>query len=142
VLFESILPVETTMETKRPGEAAVQYDDVRGETAADMADNISSLDNAARELGFKINGTIVGISMYSSPALDDDVHVTVQAFDGGSWAAIKAATDASGGVLKVTEHAKEVPLANFVKCFKRLQVSLFTKGHEIRQLEVSHAGSD
>ena len=130
------------METKRPGEASVQYDDLRGETAADMADELGDLDAAARALGFEIKGTVVGISMFGSAIFDDNVYVTVQVFDGGSWADIKAALDASGGVLRVTEQDKQMPVVEFLKCFKRLKVSLFTSAHEIGKLEIAEAGGE
>ena len=122
---------------KRPGEASVQYGDVRGEAAADMADDITNLDQAARALGFRFNGTVVGISVFASPVFEDKVHVTVQVFEGGSWDAIKAAVDASGGRLKVGELDAEVPLAAFMKCFKRLKVALFARDSGVREIEIT-----
>src|SRR5688500_10431355 len=123
------------MRTKRPGEASVQYGDLRGEAAADIADDIAGLNEAARQLGFTLKGTVGGIGMYGSPVLDGDVFVTVQVFEGGSWREIKAAADASGGTLKVIEYSRDVPLVEFMKCFKRLNVSLFTRDTGVAKLE-------
>jgi len=128
-----------TVEIKRPGQASVQYGEVRGEAAGDMADEVETLNAVSEALGFKVKGTVVGISMYSGGQITDDkVFVTAQVFEGGSWAEIRAAVEASGGTLKVTEYSKDdVPLIDFVHCFKRLNVGLFGPDSGVRQLQVT-----
>jgi hypothetical protein len=125
------------MEKQRPGEASVQYDDLRGETAGDLA-NVT-LTQAAAKLGFKVQGIVVGIKAFASNKSPGKVYVTVQVFAGGSFADIQAARDANGGTLKVKELDKEIEWADFASCFKRLKISLFTKGLGVARLEVESA---
>lgn len=125
------------MQEKRPGEASVQYGDARGESAADIADDVVDLNDAAKRMGFAPKGTVVGISMFGSTALVDSVHVTIQVFEGGSLGEIKACANASGGILDVSEFNRKVALVDFVKCFKRLEVSLFTRGAAVSKVRVS-----
>jgi hypothetical protein len=54
-----------TVEIKRPGQASVQYGDVRGEAAGDVADGLENLDAVAEALGFNVKGLVVGISISS-----------------------------------------------------------------------------
>jgi len=126
------------MEDKRPGQASVQYDDVRGEVAGDISDRLHTLQHVAQELGFNGSGMVVGISIYGG---DEGIHdpnlvfVTFQAVD--SMEALKEKLLASGGVLEVTEYHKvHVPIGDFVRCFKRLKVSLFQWRMEARSIEV------
>jgi hypothetical protein len=128
-----------SVEIKRPGQASVQYGEVRGEAAGDIADEVENLDAVAEALGFNVKGPVIGISMYSGgEATDDKVSVTAQVFEGGSWAEIRAAVEASGGTLKVTEYFKDdVPLIDFVHCFKRFNVGLFGPDSGVRQLQVT-----
>lgn len=126
------------MEIKRPGEASVQYGDVRGEAAADIADDLGGLDAVSKMLGFKVKGTVVGIRMFSGEHSTGNVYVTLQVFEGGSWGEIKAALEVSGGALDVTEYYKDdVPLVDFIRCFKRLNVGLFGRDSGVREVRIA-----
>ena len=122
------------MVIKLPGQAEVQYGDLRGEAAADIADAHGTLQSVGDALGFKLKGVIVGISMYAATTFDDKVHVTVQVFNGGSRADVKSALDASGGTLDVTEHNMIVPAVDFLRCFKRLNIGLFQRDSGVREV--------
>jgi len=128
------------VETKRPGQASVQYGDVRGEAAADIADVLGGLSAVGKALGFRVRGMIVGIRMFAGPAYDSRVSVTVQVFEGGSWDDIKVAREASGGTLPVTEHDLMVPLVDFIRCFKRFSVGLFVRDTGVHELKAVMAG--
>jgi len=121
------------MEEKRPGQAGTQYNDVLGEAAGDVSDRLSTLSAAARELGFSGRGFVVGINLYGGDEHETmgadagTVSVTFQAVQ-GPWGVEKLneALAEAEGVLEVTEyHKSSVPIADFVRCFKRLDVSLF-----------------
>jgi hypothetical protein len=132
---------------QRPGHAGVQYDDVRGEAAADISDRLGAhnLQDAARELGFKGPGRVVGISIYGGDELRRDpnlVGVAVQAMVDapGGVDAINQALTESDGVLDVVEYYKTgVPIIDFMRCCKRLNVSLFSKNIKAREVRVSDA---
>ncbi len=117
--------------SKRPGEASVQYGDVRGEAAADVSDRLSNmLDGAAKELGFEGPGQVVGISIYGGDDHPDPDtgYVTFQVVESpiGAEKMNKALAE-SGGELVVKEYFKTgVPITDFVRCFKRLNISLFS----------------
>ena len=122
------------MADERPGQASVQYNDVRGESAADVSDDLGTLQEAAKKLGFTGSGRVVGIGIYGGDEGPASMHglvsVAFQVVDDCPGAdGLNAALGQSGGVLEVTEyHVDGVPVADFVACFKRIQVCVFS-GH-------------
>jgi len=129
------------MEDKRPGEAAVHYDDVRGEAAGDISDRLHSLERVAQELGFNRRGTVVGISVYGGDESRRDpglVTITLQVIHtSGIVGEINRQLAESDGVLEVVEQCKsDVPIVDFMRCFKRLEVSLFQRHINARTIRV------
>lgn len=126
---------------ERPGEASVQYNDVRGEAAGDVSDLLHVLDNAAKKLGYERGGQVVGIRIYGGDEgrrNTDLVDVTFQVVEDPCGADnINKALVESGGELAVKEYVKrEVPVVDFMRCFKRLKVSLFSRYIEAREISV------
>jgi hypothetical protein len=115
----------------RPGAAAVQYGDVRGEVAGDLSDRLgNSLQRAASELGFRGPGFVVGMSIWGG---DDSVHpetvrVTFEVADLAGVDRINQELEDSGGELVVKEYCRSnVPFLDFVRVFKRLNVAFFSR---------------
>ena len=132
------------MEDERPGQASVQYGDVRGEAAGDVSDSLGNvLDTAARQqLGFKGPGYVVGVSIYGGDEFSrrkpDLVSVTFQVIEGfSSVDELNKKLAESGGVLTVKEYRKRgVPVVDFVRCFKRLDIGLFSRYINARTIRV------
>lgn len=128
---------------KRPGEASVQFDAMRGEAAADRSDvGGIRLEDWAKQLGFKGPGDIVGVSIFGGaegPGHQPEfVHVTFQVVDDLSFPVVQSLLAESGGKLTVREyHKSNVPVVDFLRCFKRLEVSLFDS--EVKATKISVA---
>ncbi len=132
------------MEGERPAQAGVQYNDVAGEVAADVSDRLgNSLQRVAKELGFTGHGHVVGIGFYGgdeSPASKPElVSVSFQVTE-GPWGVDKLneALAESGGVLEVKEyHRSDVPVVEFVGCFNRLDIGLFSSHIKAKTIVVT-----
>jgi len=121
------------MEEERPGQASVQYDDVRGEAAGDVSDGLGNdINRAAEQLGFKGHGWVVGIEIYGSdgsgrkPGFVSATFCVIEGCFGADD--VNKALAKTGGLLTVKKyHRAEVSVVDFVRCFKRLHVNLFSK---------------
>ena len=128
----------------RPGSASVQYDDVRGEAAGDVADQLSnSLQEAAKQLGFPGGGFVVGMSIYagqgSQQSDPNPVYVTVQAVP-DIWGVddVNKKLAETGGELVVNEYSlPKADIRDVLRCFKRFQIGLFCKGIKAKTVSVA-----
>ncbi len=129
-----------TME-KRPGEASVHYGDMQGEAAADYSDKPSHFVEWAEQLGVPGSGHIVGVRIYGGTGGvhgTESVDVTFQVYE-HDWSvdAINEALQESNGKLVVKEYTKTgVPIADFVQCFKILEIGLINSAIRARKVVV------
>lgn len=127
----------------KPGEVAVQCGDVRGEAAADIADNLANgLQGLAKALGYGGGGRVVGLTIVQWEARADGLgKVTVElqiVAGGGSMDDIDQKTRANGGVLQVRRYRlPDLDIVKVVSCFKRLEIGLFTSAVSATELELA-----
>lgn len=126
-----------------PRKAHTQYNDYRGEAAADMADRMALSDLAQRlhvdkdfwPVGFEfyIEGT--GSSMESLEA-----YVSIYASDSNKYGtgidAINKSISSRGGALAVTGFSKKIPVQEFFAFFKRFHMTGFSKALRAEKVEV------
>jgi len=133
---------------QRPGHAAVQYGDLRGESAADFFQDVKRTDMQAlaRELGWEGEGRVVGMKLsigerkYEETTLDC-FYLTLQITDEYGVEELKEIIRESGGTLLVREHMlHNVDIVRVIKYFKRFEIGLFTK--LVKPIEVEVTGSD
>jgi len=127
----------------RPGEASVQYDDVRGEVAGDIADDLSnSLQNLATRLGFNEGGRVVGLTISQvEPLRKEDagrVSVYFQVVKHEvDTEKLKESIRRDGGTLMVMQYVlHDVDIVDVLRGFKRFEIGLFTRHLEPSELDV------
>lgn len=123
----------------RPGEATTQYGDVRGECSGDIADQLGNmLRKAAEELGYSGSGYVVGLKLYvpeqrrhETREVGEDCFLTFEVYEPGlpegGVDALKRQLEEDGGPLPVTNYRTECSITDFLRCFKRFKVALFTR---------------
>ena len=114
------------MHTEKPGSASVQYDDLRGEAAADLSEGGGGLEKDLLKLGLNVPESIVGMSFYSGNE-GDSFSVTFQVAEKETDVEnLQMQLDKRGGVLSVKEYTTEkMSPTDFLRLFSRFQVSLF-----------------
>ena len=136
--------------TERPGSASVQYGDVRGHAAADIADEDGNmLDDAARALGLKACGRVVGMSIYHGllgmagsreEKYIRKVTVTFQVIADSSIGCgadeINANLAKRNGVLPVKKYMMDVDVIDLLRHFKRLDIGLFSRHIQATEIDV------
>ena len=125
---------------ERPGEASAQYNHGFGEAGADISDSLRpSLGNVAKELlAYDGGGQVVGIRIYSFGRIDG-AHVAIQVVEDvqGVDNINKALAETKGELVVKEYYRTDVSVTDFVKCFKRLHVSLFNPNIKAREVRVS-----
>jgi len=133
-----------------PRKAHAQYNDYRGEAAADIADRMNLTDLAQRlnidkdfwPIGFDFFLGETGFSIEHP-----EVYISIYAVDSNEYGAgidnINKSVLSKDGVLPVTCFSKKIPLQEFFAFFKRFHVTGFSKALSAEKVEViQSAGCD
>lgn len=130
-----------------PRTASVQYDDFRGQSAADISDT-KSLKKLAQELGIEGPYSPIGLSFFSGAprgpgAEQEEVYVTLYAIDttkvDPSVEPLNEHIRQQGGTLLVTAFDATMKLTDLLDYFKRLKVTLFRRYIEADSMEVAES---
>lgn len=126
-----------------PRKAHTQYNDYRGEAAADIADRMNFTDFTQRlnidkdfwPVGFDFFLGETGLSIEHP-----EVYVSIYAINsneyGGGIDAINKSVLSKDGVLPVTRFSKRIPVQEFFTFFKRFHVTGFNKALSAGKVEV------
>lgn len=121
--------------SERPGQASVQYGDLKGEVAADLFNDLgkkTDIQEIARDFGWEGKGRVVGINLsIGERRYEDDTsdcfYLTLQVVDEFD---IEKLTDEieRSGCLDIREHTiRDVDILKVIKYFKRFSVGLFDR---------------
>jgi hypothetical protein len=111
--------------------ASVQYNDLLGSVAADRADSISPSRWLEDKNLINEGELVVGISMYSGEnhgSHQDPVYVTFLVTELKGFENVPEMLAATEGPLQVRKIDVDMNLTDFFALFKRLEVTLSTKG--------------
>lgn len=126
-----------------PRKAHTQYNDYRGEAAADIADRINLTDltqqlNINKEfwpVGFDFFVDKTGLSIEHP-----EINVSIYAVDSNEYGAgidaINKSVLSKGGALPVTCFSKKITVQEFFAFFKRFHVTVFDKALRAEKVEV------
>lgn len=126
-----------------PRKANTQYNDYRGETAADIADGVNLTDLAQRlninrdfwPVGFDFSIDETGLSVERP-----ELYVSIYAVDSNEYGvgidAINKSVFGKDGALRVTCFSDKIPVQEFFAFFKRFHVTGFNKALRAEKVEV------
>lgn len=111
--------------------ASVQYDDLKGSSAADRADKGRVNDWLEKNKLKQEEEFLLGITLYAGEnngACKDPVHVEFLLTSAGDHDSVKAMVETSQGPILVRRVTKKMALAEFFGLFKRFSVHLSSHG--------------
>jgi hypothetical protein len=126
-----------------PRKAHTQYNDYRGEVAADMADRLN-LTDLAQKLHVNKDFWLVGFDfLIDETGLSierPEINVSIYAVDSNEYGAgidnINKSVLIKDGALPVTCFSKKIPVQEFFTFFKRFHVTGFNKALRAEKVEV------
>ncbi|MBN1506587.1 MAG: hypothetical protein JW955_07065 [Sedimentisphaerales bacterium] len=129
-----------------PRKAAAQYNDYRGEAAADMADGLT-LGDLAKQLDIDKRFWPVGFDLYIgetySPPERPEVFVSVYAVDSNEYGsgieAVNRKVSSTDGLLRVERFSKKIPAQQLFTFFKRFHVTGFNKTLRADRVDVAQS---